>query len=81
MNKVRCFLQGIRVCGLGRGFNLHLQCMNIRSCCSKASSKVASTFLVFKFIRISSFMCCVMGLYKVSQLFFRGVVRCCGTGI
>jgi hypothetical protein len=41
----------------------------------------ALAFLVFKFIRMSSFMFSVMGLYSVSQLFLRGVIRCWGTGI
>ena len=37
------------------------------------------TFLVRKFILMSSFMFSVTGLYSAIQLFFRGVILCCGT--
>ncbi|KAA6425268.1 MAG: hypothetical protein FRX49_04763 [Trebouxia sp. A1-2] len=39
----------------------------------------AHTFLAFKFIRMSSFMLSVTGVYKDIQLFLRGVNLCCGT--
>ena len=39
----------------------------------------AHTFLAFKFIRMSSFIFSVTGVYKDIQLFLSGVNLCCGT--
>ena len=50
-------------------------------CCRQRSNDSVQrlTFLVLKFILMSSFMFSVTGLYSAIQLFFRGVIRCWGT--
>ena len=44
--------------------------------CCIANSLVISTFFAFRFIRMSSFMFSVTGVYKDIQLFFSGVNLC-----
>ena len=89
MDKVSCLLQVANVWRVRLRLDLHLQqTLTSRPRCTggcrggwAASVEQLRTFFDLRFMRMSSCICSVMGVYTAIQLFRRGVSLCCGTGI